>query len=258
MANEEKIIGSSAMSVLLTSLKNLINLLAKKSEMSVTNGTGADADKVTIQLKSGTSTTVLRNHQDISGKANSSDVYQKSQTYSKSEVNNLITTPNQQYVTVSATSQTTAATDVLPLSGSADTIYRVANWGGSHYDTSVYTEYAWNGTAYIPLSIKSAQLGLPIVLQNSSTALIEPNKVNYWATPVSTLEITFSQGISGYANEYIIDFTCPSNVDTVLTLPDGITWANDDDLYPEAGMRYQISILDGLAVYAEWEAAQNA
>ena len=42
---------------------------ALKSEMSVTPGTGADADKTTIQLKSGTSATVLTAHQDITGKA---------------------------------------------------------------------------------------------------------------------------------------------------------------------------------------------
>ena len=42
---------------------------ANKNEMAVTNGTGANADKVTIQLKSGTSATVLKTHQDISGKA---------------------------------------------------------------------------------------------------------------------------------------------------------------------------------------------
>lgn len=42
---------------------------ADKSEMSVTDGTGADADKVTIQLKSGTSATVLKTHQSITGKA---------------------------------------------------------------------------------------------------------------------------------------------------------------------------------------------
>lgn len=41
---------------------------ANKSEMSVTDGTGADSDKTTIQLKSGTSATVLKSHQDISGK----------------------------------------------------------------------------------------------------------------------------------------------------------------------------------------------
>jgi len=47
---------------------------ADKSEMFVTPGTGADADKTTIQLKSGTSATVLTAHQDISGKANASEV----------------------------------------------------------------------------------------------------------------------------------------------------------------------------------------
>jgi len=41
---------------------------AKQNEMSVTDGTGADADKTTIQLKSGTSATVLKSHQSISGK----------------------------------------------------------------------------------------------------------------------------------------------------------------------------------------------
>ena len=42
---------------------------AQKSEMSVTDGTGDDSDKTTIQLKEGTSATVLKDHQDISGKA---------------------------------------------------------------------------------------------------------------------------------------------------------------------------------------------
>ena len=41
---------------------------AEKSEMDITDGTGADTDKVTIQLKSGTSVTVLKTHQDITGK----------------------------------------------------------------------------------------------------------------------------------------------------------------------------------------------
>ena len=42
---------------------------ADKDEMTVTPGTGADADKTTIQLKQETSATVLVAHQDISGKA---------------------------------------------------------------------------------------------------------------------------------------------------------------------------------------------
>ena len=42
---------------------------ALKSEMSITDGTGTDADKTTIQLKSGLSRQVLIAHQDITGKA---------------------------------------------------------------------------------------------------------------------------------------------------------------------------------------------
>lgn len=44
--------------------------VAVKSEMSITDGTGADAGTATIQLKSGTSKKVLTQHQDISGKIN--------------------------------------------------------------------------------------------------------------------------------------------------------------------------------------------
>lgn len=46
---------------------------ALKSEMSITDGTGADADKTTIQLKNGLSKQVLIAHQDISGKADKVD-----------------------------------------------------------------------------------------------------------------------------------------------------------------------------------------
>ena len=48
---------------------------ANASEMSVTNGTGANADKTTIQLKNGTSATVLREHQDVSGKLDVTAAY---------------------------------------------------------------------------------------------------------------------------------------------------------------------------------------
>ena len=41
---------------------------ANAADMKFTNGSGANADKVTIQLKSGTTSTVLRTHQDITGK----------------------------------------------------------------------------------------------------------------------------------------------------------------------------------------------
>lgn len=81
--------------------------------------------------------------------------YLKSETYTKDEVHGLITTPNQQYITVTATAQTTAVTDLLPTTGAADTIYRVGNWDGSQFDASVYSEYAWNSSQYVHLSTKT-------------------------------------------------------------------------------------------------------
>lgn len=86
------------------------------------------------------------------------DRYTKAQTYSKTELNNMITTPNQEYISVTATDQTTAVTDVLPATGAANTIYRVGNWDGSQFDASVYSEYSWNGSQYVHLSTKT-QIG---------------------------------------------------------------------------------------------------
>lgn len=107
------------------------------------------------------------------------DRYTKSETYTKTELNNLITTPNQEYVTVVATDQTSDVTDVLPASGSADTIYRVCNWdgsaaSGSEYDVTCYSEYAWDGTEYQFLCVKS-QIGevFDISAYNSNTEYVD-------------------------------------------------------------------------------------
>ena len=71
--------------------------------------------------------------------------------YTKAEVNNLVSTPHQQYVTVA----TKADLDAITI-GSADTIYRVSNYDGTQVDATKYAEYAWDGTQYMLLSVKSA------------------------------------------------------------------------------------------------------
>lgn len=79
--------------------------------------------------------------------------YTKSETYTKAEVNDLVDTPHQEYVTVDAYAN-------LPATGSKDTIYRVSNYNGStsQVATDVYSEYAWDGTKYVFLCVKS-QIG---------------------------------------------------------------------------------------------------
>lgn len=91
--------------------------------------------------------------------------YDKDETYSKEELNNLITTPNQDYVTVDTYSS-------LPATGKADTVYRVSNYDGeqSQVDATKYSEYAWDGTQYVFLCVKS-QIGevFDITAYNSNT-----------------------------------------------------------------------------------------
>ena len=114
-----------------------------------TVGTGGDVDS---RISTAVATETTR------AQAAEADRYTKSETYTKEEVHNLITTPSQEYVSVTATDQTTSIIDVLPATGVADTIYRVGNWDGTQYNDSVFTEYAWNGSDYIELSTKS-QIG---------------------------------------------------------------------------------------------------
>ena len=59
----------------------------------------------------------------------------------------MITTPNVQYVTVDTYAE-------LPATGSADTIYRVANYDGTQVASDKYAEYAWSGTQYKLLDVK--------------------------------------------------------------------------------------------------------
>ena len=109
-----------------------------------------------------------------------SAVYTKGETYSKAEINNMFS-PDQKYGTFSATDQTTDVTDVLPATGSTDTIYRVANWDGAQYNTNVYSEYAWDGTGYVFLRAKNEGLDDDSV-EGSSNPIKSGATYNYFET----------------------------------------------------------------------------
>ena len=91
-----------------------------------------------------------------------------------------------------------------------------------------------------------------MVQQTDTTLSIAPNVLNVWGV-VSSLTISFDVGASGAVNEYMIQFTCPSNTGTTLVLPSSVKWMNGEEFEPEAGWTYQVSIVDDLAVYSGWE-----
>ena len=88
------------------------------------------------------------------------DRYTKEETYSKEQLDELITTPDVNHVSVVATNATTAADipTLINASGEgeqANTIYRVGNWNGTQYDPTMYALFAWNGTTYVCLAVRS-------------------------------------------------------------------------------------------------------
>lgn len=88
---------------------------------------------------------------DINAQADAAlaDRYRKSETYSKEQVDALITTPDVNYVTVATFAD-------LPQTGEANTIYRVSFYDGTQVDASKYALYAWNGATYQLLAVRSA------------------------------------------------------------------------------------------------------
>lgn len=92
-----------------------------------------------------------------------------------------------------------------------------------------------------------------IVEQDYYSVEIQPNTMNIWREPMSELNVFFASGIAGYENEYMIRFTCPADAPTVLWMPDVTHWANSTPLEPEKGLTYEVSVVDGLAAYAEYE-----
>ena len=121
--------------------------------------------------------------------------------YTKAEVNNLVSTPHQQYVTVA----TKADLDAITI-GSADTIYRVSNYDGTQVDATKYAEYAWDGTQYMLLSVKSAVGEVFDVSEYNSDATYETLAAALAAVPESVqrggMSIKFVQS-SDKKNKYV-------------------------------------------------------
>ena len=123
--------------------------------------------------------------------------------YTKQEVNNLVSTPHQQYVTVATKADLDAIT-----TGSADTIYRVSNYDGSQVDATKYAEYAWNGTQFMLLSVKSAVGEVFDVSEYNSGATYDTLAQALAAVPAAAkrggMSIKFVQGsVQNSDNKYV-------------------------------------------------------
>ena len=65
---------------------------------------------------------------------------------------------DENFVTYIATSSTTTVESLLPATGSAGIVYRIANWNGIQYDSTTFSEYAWDAPQYKLLNVTNYNL----------------------------------------------------------------------------------------------------
>lgn len=84
---------------------------------------------------------------------------------------------------------------------------------------------------------------------------ILPGPLYIWSEPVTSLLVDKAAGRSGRQNEYKLQFTVSGDAFTLTgTLVNGVRWIEEPDW--EDGYTYQVSIMNGLAITAGWEAVQ--
>lgn len=110
-----------------------------------------------------------------------------------------------------------------------------------------------NGTSLLGSGDIAISAAYPVVEHTplEETVTIAPNTYHVW-DDVEVLNISFGEGASGVANEYVFQFF-PTYAAFTLTLPSNVEWVNGEApaIQPNAHT-YVVSIVNNLAVWAEF------
>ena len=86
-------------------------------------------------------------------------------------------------------------------------------------------------------------------------AVLQPDKL-YDFGESAQIAIAFAPASDAkYAAQYAFQFKSPADTPTTLTMPDGVVFPKESDsmLSIKAGLTYQITIVENLAVATSWE-----
>ena len=91
---------------------------------------------------------------------------------------------------------------------------------------------------------------------NDVTVVVEPGDLHVWDEPMAALNITLGTAditLSGeeLTCEHMIRFTTPPDSNAVVSIQPDVRWIEEPEW--TMGTTYEISIVNGLGVYAEWE-----
>lgn len=183
--------------------------------------------------------TYLTQHQDISGKANTSDLSDVAFSGSYNDLKNKPTIPS--------SSGDVNVIEEVQVNGVALT--PDAN-KAVNVQVPTNTNQLTNGAGYIT----SAQVpsNYPLQTQTALTVQIAPNTFNVWSEPISNdLTITLGTEVSGVMNEYLMQFSIADNATPQVTFPPNLQWTGIDTF--QGGKTYQVSIVNGYAIGVEFD-----
>ena len=93
------------------------------------------------------------------------------------------------------------------------------------------------------------------VIVTDGAAILEPDKF-YDFGESAQIAVAFAPASEPqYAAQYAFQFKCPNDAPTTLSMPDNVVFPKESDsmLSLKAGLTYQITIVDNLAVATSWE-----
>lgn len=98
------------------------------------------------------------------------------------------------------------------------------------------------------------KVGTPVIEQTASKVTIQPNVMNVWGEVTDlTITKTKDDDVKGIVNNYMIRFTAGEG--TILIFEEeNVKWYGGDAPEWTAGNTYEISIVDNIALWAEFEA----
>lgn len=206
--------------------------------------------------------TYLIQHQDISGKANTSDLSNVAFSGDYDDLENKPIIPTLPTLATVATS------------GSYNDLSDKPTIPSSSGDVNVIEEVQVNGVALTPDANKSVNVQVPTntnqltngagfitspcyplvshtndVGTQQNPVTIAPNTFHVWGE-VSSLYIQLGAETAGVMNEFVVQFSTASGTPTIA-FPSSLEWASSMDF--QGGKTYQVSVVNGYAVGVEFD-----
>ena len=112
-----------------------------------------------------------------------------------------------------------------------------------------------SGTKALTDNGQYAEFASPTKMEDGGTGAVtkelKPNTF-YKFGECSSLTITLAAEKPGILNEYMFEFACSPSIATTFNNIPGVVWQNGEPLVPEAGYKYQVSIVNNMGVYGKF------